>query len=97
MEGILALMIPVLVLSTGLVAVLRMPREALAPGRRRRELAEAAEPSALSDEVAQLREELAQVKERLDFTERLLMEGAPAAARLAPPGPPPRAAEAAGA
>ena len=81
MEGILALMIPVLALATGLVAVLRMPPEALA-AKKGRHLppAPAADPG-LAEDVAILREELAQVKERLDFTERLLMDS-PAAPRL---------------
>jgi len=83
MEGILALMIPVLALATGLVAVIRMPREELA-SRRGRRVAPPVENSVLAEEVALLREELTQVKERLDFTERLLM-GATPAARLASP------------
>jgi hypothetical protein len=84
MEGILALMIPVLALATGLVAVIRMPPESLAGKRGRGHLAPAADNSGLADEVALLREELAQVRERLDFTERLLMD-APPAQRLAAP------------
>jgi hypothetical protein len=88
MEGILALMIPVLALATGFVAVLRMPPEQLASRRNRRghALPPAADP-ALADEVALLREELAQVKERLDFTERLLMDSAPAQRLAAPSAP----------
>lgn len=89
MEGILALMIPVLALATGLVAVLRMPPEALAEkrfGRRHRHgLPEpAADNSALEAEVALMREELAQLRERVDFTERLL-EAPAAAPRIATP------------
>ena len=86
MEGILALMIPVLALATGFVAVLRMPPEQLASRRNRRGHALPPTPvdTGLADEVAILREELAQVKERLDFTERLLMD-APTAQRLAAP------------
>lgn len=85
MEGILALMIPVLALATGLVAVLRMPPEALAARGKGRHLPAAAPvDSGLVEEVALLREELAQVRERLDFTERLLMDS-PAAPRLAAP------------
>lgn len=87
MEGILALMIPVLAMATGLVAVLRMPPERLGRGRRGEAVA-APESAALLDEVAQLREELARVNERLDFTERLLMDSAPAT-RLASPAPAP--------
>lgn len=84
MEGILALMIPVLALATGLVAVLRMPPEALAAKKGRHlPSAPAADPG-LAEDVAILREELAQVKERLDFTERLLMDS-PAAPRLSAP------------
>lgn len=80
MEGVLALMIPVLAMSIGLVRVLRMPPEALVSRRRRRHL-DAAPPessAALIEEVTQLREELAQLRERVDFTERLLSP-APAA------------------
>lgn len=85
MEGILALMIPVLAMATGFVAVLRMPPEKLGRGRGRGQTAlDAPQTAALIDEVAQLREELARVNERLDFTERLLMESTPAA-RLAAP------------
>jgi hypothetical protein len=83
MEGILALMIPVLALATGLVAVIRMPPEALA-SRRGRTIAPPAHDPALAEEVSMLREELAQVRERLDFTERLLMDAVPAQ-RLAAP------------
>jgi chorismate mutase len=84
MEGILALMIPVLAMATGLVAVLRMPPERLGRGRRGQTTVDAPQTTALIDEVAQLREELARVNERLDFTERLLMDSTPAA-RLAAP------------
>jgi hypothetical protein len=84
MEGVIALMIPVLALSIGLVRVMRMPPEALA-GRRyrryRRHAAPAPQSPALADEVALLREEVFQLRERLDFTERLL-SGAPAGAAL---------------
>jgi hypothetical protein len=83
MEGVIALLIPVLALATGLVAVIRMPPEALA-GRKRRTLP-APDTTALEEEVALLREELTTLKERVDFTERLLMEPGSAAARLAPP------------
>jgi hypothetical protein len=86
MEGILALMIPVLAMATGFVAVLRMPPEKFA-GRGRRGgqmVVDAPQTAALIDEVAQLRDELARVNERLDFTERLLMGSTPAA-RLATP------------
>jgi hypothetical protein len=88
MEGVLALMIPVLALATGLVAVMRMPPEALAARRGRRHLPPpAAVTEALETEVALLRDEMAAMKERLDFTERLLMDGQPAA-RLASPAEP---------
>ena len=95
MEGVLALMIPVLAMSIGLVTVLRMPREALASRRHRRFGAPAPESTALIEEVAQLREELAQLRERVDFTERLLT-GAPATSGLpaAQPAPPTSAAAA---
>lgn len=86
MEGILALMIPVLAMATGFVAVLRMPPEKLGRGRRGQMVADAPQTVALIDEVSQLREELARVNERLDFTERLLMDSAPAA-RLSAPAP----------
>lgn len=86
MEGILALLIPVLALATGFVAVLRMPPERLGRGRRAAAIP-APETAALVDEVALLREELARVNERLDFTERLLMDGTPAARLAAPTGP----------
>lgn len=103
MEGILALMIPVLALATGLVAVLRMPPETF--GRKPApDALPGVDPAALLDEVAMLREELARVRERVDFTERLLMDGTPAArssvaaprppaepARVAPASPPSRA------
>jgi hypothetical protein len=84
MEGILALMIPVLAMATGFVAVLRMPPEKLGGRRRHQVIAPAPETAALVDEVALLREELARVSERLDFTERLMMDSAPAP-RLAAP------------
>jgi hypothetical protein len=91
MEGILALLIPVLAMATGLVAVLRMPPERLGRGRGA-EAIPAADTAALVDEVAMLREELARVSERLDFTERLLMDGSPGARLAAPADPLARAA-----
>lgn len=100
MEGILALMIPVLALATGLVAVIRMPPEALAEkklGRRRHRhgLPEpAVDNSALEAEVALMREELTQLRERVDFTERLLMDAPAAAPRLAATEPLARSADA---
>ncbi|WP_420128647.1 hypothetical protein [Longimicrobium sp.] len=81
MEGILALMIPVLAMATGFVAVLRMPPEKLGRGRRGQTVVDVSQTVALIDEVAQLREELARTNERLDFAERLLMDPAPAARR----------------
>ncbi|HEX5869162.1 MAG TPA: hypothetical protein VFY65_02035 [Longimicrobium sp.] len=96
MEGILALMIPVLAMATGFVAVLRMPPEKLGRGRRGHTVvAPAPESALLLDEVAQLREELARVNERLDFTERLLMGSTPAA-RLSTPAPAEAVAQTAG-
>ncbi len=83
MEGILALLIPVLALATGFVAVLRMPPEALA-GKKHRPALPAADNKALIEEVAMLREELAQVRERVDFTERLLMDAPAVTGRIAP-------------
>lgn len=82
MEGVLALMIPVLALATGMIAVLRMPPEALA-AKRGRYVAPPADNTALIEEVSMLREELAQLRERVDFTERLLSGPAPNAAPLA--------------
>ena len=89
MEGILALMIPVLAMATGFVAVLRMPPEKLGGRRRHQPVAPAPETAALVDELAMLREELARVNERLDFTERLLMDSVPAQ-RLSAPAAAPR-------
>ena len=85
MEGVLALMIPVLAMSIGLVRVLRMPPEALVSRRHRRHLAATPPESnaALVEEVTLLREELAQLRERVDFTERLLSP-APAASATQP-------------
>lgn len=83
MEGVLALMIPVLALATGMIAVLRMPPEALAAKRGRyRHVEPAADNTALIEEVSMLREELAQLRERVDFTERLLAGPTPNAAPL---------------
>ncbi len=84
MEGILALMIPVLALATGFVAVLRMPPEAFT-GKKRQPALPDADRQALREEVAMLREELAQVRERMDFTERLLMDAPAAPGRIAAP------------
>lgn len=95
MEGILALMIPVLAMATGLVAVLRMPPERLGRGRLGQAVPDAPQTAALIDEVAQLREELARVNERLDFTERLLMGSTPAP-RLSTPAPAEPLAQSAG-
>lgn len=69
--GVIALMIPVLALVTGLVAVLKMPREAFLPKQRRVGNSEA-RLQALEEEVGRLRGELADAQERLDFTERLV-------------------------
>ena len=54
MEGILALMIPVLAMATGFVAVLRMPPEKFGRGRRGEAMVDAPQTAALIDEVAQL-------------------------------------------
>lgn len=88
MEGILALLIPVLALATGCIAVARMPKEAFVKNSQRGTLT-SPDNAALLEEVAMLREELAQVRERVDFTERLLMD-APATARLGAPAQPRR-------
>lgn len=90
MEGILALLIPVLALATGFVAVLRMPPEALA-GKKRQPALPAADNLALIEEVAMLREELAQVRERVDFTERLLMDAPAVTGRIPAPAQTPLA------
>ena len=74
MEGILALLIPVIALSTGFVAVLKRPV-------RTRSVGPSAETLALADEVAQLRLELAEMRDKVEFTERLLTDGSPAARR----------------
>lgn len=63
------LLIPLIAVTTGLVAVLKMPREAFLP---RRDDKSARQLAALEEEVVQLRQELAETRERLDFTERLL-------------------------
>lgn len=84
MEGILPLLIPILALATGFVAVLRMPPEAFL-GKKRQAALPAADNQALLEEVAMLREELAQVRERVDFTERLLMDAPAATGRIAAP------------
>lgn len=82
MEGILALMIPVIALSTGLVWAIRMPREALAGKRKGVPAGDGADVAALAGEVAQLRLELAEMRERVEFTERLLTPAAAAPALL---------------
>ncbi|HEX8392140.1 MAG TPA: hypothetical protein VF665_07305 [Longimicrobium sp.] len=75
MEGILALMIPVLAMATGFVAMLKRP----SPGRQ-----PDPQHASLADEVASLRLELAEMREKVEFTERLLTSGAPAAAPARP-------------
>lgn len=69
MEGILALMIPVLALATGFVAMLKRPSGARQPDPQQ---------AALVEEVAQLRLELAEMRDKVEFTERLLTSGPPA-------------------
>jgi len=86
MEGILALLIPVLAMATGCIAVARMPREAFLDKQKRNALP-AVENAALVEEVAMLREEMAQLRERVDFTERLLMDAPAAAPRLTAQAP----------
>lgn len=71
MEGILALMIPVLALATGLVVVMRLPRKTLGGGRDKADDDERFEM--LETEVSRLRSELSEAQERLDFTERALI------------------------
>jgi hypothetical protein len=93
MEGILALLIPVLALATGCIAVARMPREAFLD-KQKRDALPSADNAALVEEVAMLREELAQVRERVDFTERLLMDAPAAAPRLSAQAPYARAMDA---
>jgi hypothetical protein len=65
----LPLLIPLLALATGLVAVLKMPREAFLP---KHDPHSDGRVEALEDEVDRLRGELASTQERLDFTEQLL-------------------------
>ncbi|HEX2189847.1 MAG TPA: hypothetical protein VHG51_13150 [Longimicrobiaceae bacterium] len=67
--GFLAMLIPVLALSIGLVTAIKRPARALAP---RRDEADDAEERALAAEVDELRRELADTRTRLDFVERLL-------------------------
>ncbi len=76
--GVLALLIPVLAIATGLVAVLRMPKEAFLPKPKRGERVDAGRLEELEYQVQELREQLAETQERLDFAERALL------------GPPPR-------
>ncbi len=63
----MALLIAVLALTTGLVAVLRMPKRAFGPTGQESERVQA-----LEEDVARLRQELNEVHERLDFAERIL-------------------------
>lgn len=86
MESILALLIPVLAMATGCIAVARMPREAFLDKQKRNALP-AADNAALLEEVAMLREEMAQLRERVDFTERLLMDAPAAPPRLSAQSP----------
>ena len=77
-------LIPVLALATGLIAVLKMPRRALAPPPD--DDARGKEVQALEGEIARLQQQLAEAQERADFMERLLE-------RPAEPRKPPDAAD----
>ena len=70
----LILLIPILALATGLVAVIRMPKNALAPTPQPTPVGDDVEARfrGLEQEVAQLRQELTETQERLDFTEPML-------------------------
>jgi uncharacterized protein HemX len=78
---VLALIIPVLALAIGLVAVLRMPREAFLSksDRKQRDTARLDE---LELQVIELREQVIETQERLDFAERAMLN------RPAPPPAP---------
>ncbi len=67
---LLIALIPVLALATGLIAVLKMPRRALAPPPD--DDAREADVKALEAEVAELQRQLAESQERAEFMERLL-------------------------
>ncbi len=71
--GVLALLIPVLAIATGLVAVLRMPKEAFLPKPKRGERVDAGRLEELEYQVQELREQLAETQERLDFAERAML------------------------
>lgn len=78
-KGILALLIPVLALATGLIAVLKMPRKAFTQrSNQSSNPALEARVQALEQEVGTLRQELGDAQERLDFAERLLARAAEA-------------------
>jgi hypothetical protein len=83
---LLIALIPILALATGLIAVLKMPRRALAPppddDAREKEVRE------LEGEVARLQQQLAEAQERADFMERLL-EAPPEKRQLPGSSPPP--------
>ena len=70
----LILLIPILALATGLVAVIRMPKSALAPTPKPTPVDADVEARfrGLEQDVAQLRQELTETQERLDFAERML-------------------------
>jgi hypothetical protein len=63
-------LIPVLALVTGVIAVLKLPRRALAPPPD--DAASEAKVRALEAEVAELQRQLTESQERADFMERLL-------------------------
>ena len=67
----LPLLIPLIAVATGLVAVLKMPREAFLP-KPDPASSDERRVEALEDEIDRLRGELADTREKLDFTERLL-------------------------
>lgn len=81
--GVLALLIPVLALATGFVAVLRMPKSAF-ESKPKKPRVDEGKIEELEEQLTELRRELAEVQERLDFTERALVQSR-TSAPIAPP------------
>ena len=78
---ILGILVPVLALAIGLVAVIRMPKEAFLSKAQRKQQ-DTARLDDLEMQMAELRDQLAEAQERLDFTERAMLN------RPAPPPAP---------
>jgi uncharacterized protein HemX len=78
---ILGILIPVLALATGLVAVIRMPKEAFLSKSQRKQM-DTARLDELELQMSDLREQLAETQERLDFAERAMLNRP-----VAPPAP----------